>query len=144
MAVIALVFFIRRKNKQGGKNNSNSNQYEQHKNNESELLEVDWDKIDNQYKEMQLPPQQQYINHQQAYVSRHSMADDYHSEPTEGSSTKVSTQVPDVYRQSIDTARHTAISSPDVSEGRSTPSVVSPDVAVSPMVMRIVKPDAGP
>lgn len=134
---MAFVFFARKRKRQGANSNGNSTHYEQHKNNESELLEVDWDKIEDHYKEIQLPQQQQ----QQIPQERHSMADDLYSEPTTAGSRISSSRPPDILSSYPEQAGHTTVS-PDITEVRSSNTAISPDVAVSPMVMRVVKPDA--
>lgn len=60
-----MCFFRKRKNKnnEGNLPSGTTANYVPQKNNESDLMEVDWDKIDDQYREVSLPPQHQ-VNQQ--------------------------------------------------------------------------------
>ncbi|GAA5808438.1 hypothetical protein MFLAVUS_001829 [Mucor flavus] len=144
LLVLALVYYSRgKKSKKGVNDSGKTTHYEQQKNTDSELLEVDWDKIDDHYKEVSLPPvstspisqqQQQYYAHQ-----RH-LSDDLYSDAN--SSTDISSsQIPNISTSNSPETRYAA--SPNYFESKPNSGPISPDVAIAPMIMKVVKPDGG-
>ncbi|KAG2230226.1 hypothetical protein INT48_002096, partial [Thamnidium elegans] len=143
LLVLALVYYSRgKKSKQGVNGSGNSTHYEQQRNTGGELLEVDWDKIDDHYKEVGVPPvsvsptsqHQQHQQHQQQqyYAQQRHLSDDLYSDAN--SSTDISSsRLPNVSATSSPESRFTA---PNFLESKPNSAPISPDVAIAPIMMK--------
>ncbi|GAA5798700.1 hypothetical protein HPULCUR_004105 [Helicostylum pulchrum] len=112
------------------------------------LLEVDWDKIDDHYKEVSVPPvsvsptsQQQQQKQQQYYAHQRHLSDDLYSD-TNSSTDISSSRLPDISTSSSPEARYSG-ASPNFLESKPNSAPISPDVAIAPIIMKVVKPDGG-
>ncbi|KAI9356054.1 hypothetical protein BD770DRAFT_390342 [Pilaira anomala] len=150
LVVLGLVYYSRgKKNKKAGIG-SGSTHYEEQKNNESELLEVDWDRIDNHYKEVDLPPatisptvhQQQQQQQQTYYSQQQYMSDDLYSQ-AESSTVMSVSQPPHTSATTSPETRFSGVS-PNLYESKPDAARVnSPDVVKPSFLMKPVKPDGG-